>query len=225
MNVGDRGSCLTIRNRVFRGKTGNGSHSEAWAVVGQQKQYVVLCCIFAILYIHVSVCVSYKKIQALIPGVCCGWPASHLRVIVWKFVFVFLRELLGCQFKYVCAQLLSCVRLCATLWTVARQAPLCQWDSLGKNTGGGYHALLHGIFLTQGSNMRLLRDRQLLYCWLTCTWTLPELVLGSWKLWEQVFKKIKSWRILGQILLGCKKPGSVEPWFYKLQRSFLSWKG
>ena len=79
------------------------------------------------------------------------------------FVF-FLHQLLGYQFKYVCAQLLSCVRLCVTLWTVACQAPLCQWDSLGKNTGGGYHALLHGIFLTQGSNMRLLHDRQLLYC-------------------------------------------------------------
>ena len=63
MNVGERGSCLTIRIRVFRGKswgyrkTGNGSHSEAWAIVGQQKQYVALCCIFAILYIRVCVCV------------------------------------------------------------------------------------------------------------------------------------------------------------------------
>ena len=144
------------------------------------------------------------------------WP------LVWiLYTLYYLSQHCVCM----CAQLLSCVRLCVTLWTVACQAPLCQWDSLGKNTGGGYHALLHGIFLTQGSNMRLLHDRQLLYCWLTCTWTLPELVLGSWKLWEQVFKKIKSWRILGQILLGCRKPGSVEPWFYKLQRSFLSWKG
>ena len=29
-------------------------------------------------------------------------------------------------------------------------------DSLGKNTGVGCRALLHGIFLTQGSNPRLL---------------------------------------------------------------------
>ena len=28
---------------------------------------------------------------------------------------------------------------------------LYQWDSPGKNTGGGYHAVLQGIFLTQGS--------------------------------------------------------------------------
>ena len=33
---------------------------------------------------------------------------------------------------------------------------LCLWDSPGKNTGVGYHALLQGIFLTQGSNPRLL---------------------------------------------------------------------
>ena len=30
------------------------------------------------------------------------------------------------------------------------------WASPGKNTGAGYHALLPGIFLTQGSNTRLL---------------------------------------------------------------------
>ena len=29
---------------------------------------------------------------------------------------------------------------------------LCPWDSPGKNTGVGCHALLQGIFPTQGSN-------------------------------------------------------------------------
>ena len=33
---------------------------------------------------------------------------------------------------------------------------LCPWDSLVKNTGVGCHALLQGIFLTQGSNLCLL---------------------------------------------------------------------
>ena len=33
---------------------------------------------------------------------------------------------------------------------------LCPWDSPGKNTGVGCHALLQGIFLTQGSNPHLL---------------------------------------------------------------------
>jgi len=33
---------------------------------------------------------------------------------------------------------------------------LCPWDSLGKNTGVGCHALLQGIFLTQGWNLHLM---------------------------------------------------------------------
>ena len=33
---------------------------------------------------------------------------------------------------------------------------LCPWDSPGKKTGVGCHALLQGIFLTQGSNLHLL---------------------------------------------------------------------
>ena len=33
---------------------------------------------------------------------------------------------------------------------------LCPWDSPGKNTGVGCHALLQGIFPTQGLNPRLL---------------------------------------------------------------------
>ena len=40
---------------------------------------------------------------------------------------------------------------------------LCPWNSPGKNTGVGCHALLHGIFLTQGSNLGLLHCRQILY--------------------------------------------------------------
>ena len=60
----------------------------------------------------------------------------------------------------------SCVRLFATLWTTARQAPL----SMGfprKNTGVGCHALLQGIFPTQGSNTHLqclLHCRRILCC-------------------------------------------------------------
>ena len=55
----------------------------------------------------------------------------------------------------VCAKSLQCVWLFVTLWTVAQQAPLCPWDSPGKNSGVGCHTLLHG-FPTQGLNLRLL---------------------------------------------------------------------
>ena len=51
----------------------------------------------------------------------------------------------------------SWVWLCSTPWTVACQAPLCPWDSLGGNAGEGYHALLQRVFPTQRSNPHLLR--------------------------------------------------------------------
>ena len=44
---------------------------------------------------------------------------------------------------------------------------LCPWDSVGKSTGVDCHALLQGIFPTQGSNpglLRVLLRRQILYC-------------------------------------------------------------
>ena len=49
----------------------------------------------------------------------------------------------------------------ATPLTVAARL-LCPWDSSGKNTGVGCHALLKGIFLTQGANSSILN---LLHCW------------------------------------------------------------
>ena len=60
------------------------------------------------------------------------------------------RSLCACMLSHF-----SRVRLFATLWTVACRL-LCPWDSPGKNTGVGCHALLQGTFLTQGSNPCLL---------------------------------------------------------------------
>jgi len=63
-----------------------------------------------------------------------------------------------CEDLIVCACMpspSSHVRLFATLWTVPTRL-LCPWDSPGKNTGVGCHALLQWIFPTQGSNPCLL---------------------------------------------------------------------
>ena len=49
----------------------------------------------------------------------------------------------------------SHIQLFVTPWAVAHQAPLSMGFS-GKNTGVGCHALLQGIFPTQGSNPCLL---------------------------------------------------------------------
>ena len=48
----------------------------------------------------------------------------------------------------------SQIPLFVTTWTVVCQAPLSM--EFSKNTGVGYHFLLKGIFLTQGSNLHLL---------------------------------------------------------------------
>ena len=56
------------------------------------------------------------------------------------------------------AHILSCFRRVKLLGTHPMDYNplrlLCPWDSPGKNTGVGYHALLQGIFPTQGSNPR-----------------------------------------------------------------------
>ena len=44
---------------------------------------------------------------------------------------------------------------------------LCPWDSPGKSTGVGSHALLQGIFPTQGSNPGLPHCRWIIYVWTT----------------------------------------------------------
>ena len=75
--------------------------------------------------------------------------------------------------------MLSCfsnVRLFATAWTVACQAPLSTGFS-SKNTGVGCHVLLQGIFLIQGLNLCLL-------CLLD--WQAGSQVV-TWATWEAQF--------------------------------------
>ena len=55
-------------------------------------------------------------------------------------------------------------------WTVARL--LCPWNSPGKNPGVGCHALLQGIFPTQGLKLCLL-------CFLHCWWILYHQATGE----------------------------------------------
>ena len=54
-----------------------------------------------------------------------------------------------------CAGPLSRVRVPATPLTAAHRL-FCPWESPGKNTAVGCHALLQGVFLTQGWNPGLL---------------------------------------------------------------------
>ena len=58
-----------------------------------------------------------------------------------------------------CVCVLSRSVACSSFWSYELQPArhLYPWNFLGKNTGVGWHALLQGIFPTQGSNMHLLR--------------------------------------------------------------------
>ena len=56
----------------------------------------------------------------------------------------------------------SHVSFFAIPWTVANQAFLT-WDSPGKNSGVGCHALLQGIVLAQELNWGLLHCQQILH--------------------------------------------------------------
>ena len=65
---------------------------------------------------------------------------------------------LPCRLSALCACVLSCFSHAQFLVTLCRVSArlLCPWDSPGKNTEVGCHALLQGIFPTQESNLSLL---------------------------------------------------------------------
>ena len=98
---------------------------------------------------------------------------NHGRVVIWiqsiwlhspwNFTF-FLRELPGAG-AVLCLVTQSCLTLCDSMdCSLPGSSILFHGDSLGKNIGVGCHALLQGIFQTQGSNPGLLHCRWILYC-------------------------------------------------------------
>ena len=82
-----------------------------------------------------------------------GVAKSQIRLSDWT-------ELIQC----VCARSLSCVQLFATCFQLfGPPDSSVHGDSSGKNTGVGGHAVLQGIFPTQGSNPGFSHCRQILY--------------------------------------------------------------
>ena len=94
---------------------------------------------------------SWRLQVSSLPGLRAGRPDVH-SCAGW-----------GCSGQGYTAQFPS--RLFVIPWAVACKAPL-SWDSLGKNTGVGSHALLQGIFRSEEMNLNLLYllpCRQILY--------------------------------------------------------------
>ena len=85
----------------------------------------------------------------------------------WNSSFSHTISLVSCTSnKIPSASPCMCVLTCFS----PAQLFLTPWDSPGKNTGVGCHALLQEIFLTQGWNLcllPLLHCRRILYCWAT----------------------------------------------------------
>ena len=93
-------------------------------------------------------------------GVAPGRGASFVATD-YRYQFLIQASFLLLNFKCVLSHF-SHVCLFATPWTVAHQL-LCLWDFPDENSEEGYHPLFQGIFPTQGSNLRLLHCRWILY--------------------------------------------------------------
>ena len=113
---------------------------------------------------------------------------------------------------------------CPTLWNPVDCNPpgfSVRGNSPGKNTGVGCHALLQGIFPTQGSNPGLLHCRQILY-WLCHQGTLNEL-MNRWirASLSMEFSRPKYWSGLLFPSPGDLPDLGIKPGFPILQADFL----
>ena len=103
--------------------------------------------------------------NAILISLCPLTHSNKKEISIYYFLpfSFFLREkIFEIVFLSVCGLVAKSCPILATPWTVACRL-LCPWDFPGKNTGVGCHALLQGIFPTQGSNPCLLHCRQVLY--------------------------------------------------------------
>ena len=77
-----------------------------------------------------------------------------------KYKCKYIHRLYLLTYTYICIYCFCLIaKSCPTLWQSHAQQPtrlLCPWDSPGKNTAVGCHALLKRIFPTQGLNPYLL---------------------------------------------------------------------
>ena len=101
---------------------------------------------------------------------------------------------------FIC--MLSCVQFFEILWSVAHQTPMFMGFS-DKNIGVGCRFLLWGIFLTQGSNSRLLH---VLY------WQVYFLQLTTWETHSVQF----SYSVVSNVLQPHALQHARPPWPHQL---------
>ena len=86
---------------------------------------------------------------------------------------------------------------------------LCPWDSPGKNTGVGCHALCQGNFQTQGSNLSLM-SHALAGTLFTTTWEVIFInKFPSWLVSDSVAWNQGPW-VMSSLLLSCRPLKNVR---------------
>ena len=90
--------------------------------------------------------------------------------------------------KHVCVCVLSHFSRVWLCNPMDCSTPGCPWNSPGRNAGVGCHALLQGIFPTQGSNLRLLSSTLAVgFSIHSATWE------AHWGCWEEYNKLLPSY--------------------------------
>ena len=106
----------------------------------------------------------------------------------------------------------SCLTLCKPM-DCRSPGSSVHGDSPGKNTGVGCHALLQGIFPTQGSNTGLTHCRGILYC-------LSHEVSPTYRVWEAINSLVclklgfPHGSVLKELICQCRRSG-FDAWVRK----------
>ena len=100
----------------------------------------------------------------------------HVLVLTFKYI---IPKRLGNGHSMHSCQVALVVSNSLWLYGLETVSVLCLWDSPGKNTGVSYHALLKGIFLTQGLNCLLFPALAGGFLTASATWEAQEMVMES----------------------------------------------
>ena len=90
---------------------------------------------------------------------CPRWKDRVNLIHIWTWIFFVGIPSVVPQWGNVCMCVLSCLVMSSSFVTLRTVSPFrlpCPWNFPGKNTGADCHFLLQGVFLTQGTNLRLL---------------------------------------------------------------------
>ena len=112
--------------------------------------------------------ISRKSLEEVCPMFSFPHPdTSRLLTFCWQELGLLTTSGLGnvVQLRGLESENACCAVISDSLWSHGLWPTrlLCPWNSPGKNTEVGCHALLQRIFPTQGWNLGLLHCRQILY--------------------------------------------------------------